>query len=287
MRKTILAAVCALVFSAGFALAQQGETQLLDILKVKVRPDKTMEYENAIRKLADINRKKGDHWIAFSTEYGDSGTIYFSSVRMGYGDIETGFAVMQKAMTEAVGTAGMAKMFADLNAMSVSGTAEIRRRRWDLSVNPPPSREEAMRIAATSRWIRSIRIDVKPGRMPEFIEAWKPWQAELSRVEPRISVWASVAETGPPAMVLTAFYKSLKEIDAAYPGVQKAVASDTYRTFSRSVAELAGMTNWEIHRLRPDLSNAPEEMAAMDPAFWKPTPAAKPKPAAEKPAEKK
>jgi len=287
MRRSILVAVCALVFSAGLALAQQGETQLLDILKVKVRPDKTMEYENVIRKLADINRKKGEHWIAFSTEYGDSGTIYFSSLRTGYGDIEAGFAVMQKVMTEALGTAGMSRMFADLNAMSVSGTAEIRRRRWDLSVNPPSGREEAMRTVAASRWIRSIRIDVKPGRMPEFIEAWKLWQAELSRVEPRVSVWASVAETGPPAMVLAAYYKSLKEVDDIYPGVQKAVASDTYRTFSRSVAELAERTNWEIYRLRPDLSNVPEELAAMDPTFWKPTPAAKAKPAAEKSVEKK
>jgi hypothetical protein len=287
MRKSILAAVCALACSAGFALAQQGETQLIDILKVKVRPDKTMEYENAIRKLADINRKKGEHWIAFSTEYGDSGTIYFSSLRAGYGDIENGFATMQKAMMESLGTAGRVKMFADLNGMSVSGTAEIRRRRWDLSVNPPPSREEAMKIVATSRWIRSLRIDIRPGRMPEFIEAWKPWQSELSRVEPRISVWASIAETGSPAVVLAAYYKSLKEIDAAYPGVQKAMKSDTYRSFSRSVAELASMTNWEIHRLRPDLSNVPEELAALDPAFWKPTPAAKPKPTAEKSAEKK
>src|SRR3974377_743712 len=189
MCKKVLALVCALALTAGLALAQQDETPLLDVLKVKVRPDKTMEYENAIRKLADINRKKGDHWIAFSTEYGESGTIYFSAVRSGYGDIESGYAATMKAMTEALGTAGMEKMFADLNAMSVSGTAEIRRRRWDLSVNPPAGREEAMRVAATSRWIRTLRIDVKPGRMPDFIEAWKPWQAELSRVEPKVSVW--------------------------------------------------------------------------------------------------
>jgi len=285
MRKTIVSLVCGLALAAGSALAQPAG--LLDIYKVKVKRDKTLEFESAIRKLADINRKKGDRWIAYSTEYGDSGTVYFSSRRAGYGDIENGMGAMMAAVQEAVGPSGMARMFADLDSMTLWGMGELRRRRADLSVNSPGSDEEISRLVATSRWIRTIRIDVKPGRMPDFIDAWKPWQAELGRVEPKAPVLVSVTESGPPALVVALYYKSLKDVDEAYNGVQKALASDTYRSYSRAVADLVSATNWEIHRIRPELSNPPDAILNADPAFWKPKPPARPKPAAEKPGEKK
>jgi hypothetical protein len=30
------------------------------------------------------------------------------------------------------------------------------------------------------------------------------------------------------------------------------------------------MTNWEMHRIRPELSNPPDEIVNADPSFWKP-----------------
>ena len=83
MRKTIVWAVCGLALTAG-SLTAQPAAGLIDVFRVQVRPDKSMEYENLTKKLAEINRKKGDHWIAFSTEYGASNIIYFAARRSGY-----------------------------------------------------------------------------------------------------------------------------------------------------------------------------------------------------------
>src|SRR3974390_1835595 len=220
MRKTIVWAVCGLALTAG-SLTAQPAAGLIDVFRVQVRPDKSMEYENLTKKLAEISRKKGDHWIAFSTEYGASNIIYFAARRSGYGDIEAGFGAMAAALTQALGAAGMAKMFADLNAMSVSGVGEIRRRRWDLSINVPPSDQELTNLVAHSRWFRTIRIDVKPGRMPEFVDAWKPWQAEVARSGPKMPVLVTVTATAQPPLIVTFYLKSLKEIDETAEATQR------------------------------------------------------------------
>jgi hypothetical protein len=50
----------------------------------------------------------------------------------------------------------------------------------------------------------------------------------------------------------------------------KALASEAYREFSRKTADLIVKSTWEIHRIRPELSCAPDELAALDPEFWRP-----------------
>ena len=52
--------------------------------------------------------------------------------------------------------------------------------------------------------------------------------------------------------------------------MQKAVASTAYRNFMKVTGDAVAMTNWEIHRLRPELSNPPDEIVNADPSFWKP-----------------
>jgi hypothetical protein len=268
MRRSMLPVLCPGLLLAVSAAAQP-PAQLLDILKVKVRPDKGQAYEAAIKRLVDANRKGGDKWVAFSTEYGDSGTIYFSSIREKLADIETGFVNFEKAGKEAFGP-NYPKFMADLNAMSESVSAEIRRRRWDLSVNVPADDQERMKTVATARWIRSIRIDLKPGRTPDFIDAWKPWQQELASLGPDISGWVSVTSTGTPALVLAAYFKDMAAMDSTDAMVSKALATQTYRDFLKNTADMIVKTSWEIHRFRPELSCVPDQLADLDPGFWRP-----------------
>lgn len=269
MRHSLLTILSAGLLAAVSGLAQQGAGEYLDTLKVKVRPDRIREYEASVKKLVDINRKAGDRWVAYSTEFGDLGTFYFSSRREKMADIETGFANFEKAGKEFLGTA-FPKFMGDLMAMSLSTTAELRRRRWDLSVNAPASSEDRMKLVATSRWIRTIRLEVKPGRMPEFIAAWKPWQEELARVDPRVSAWVSTTNSGAPALVAGTYFKTLGELDELDPLVGKAFGSQVYRDFMKASAELISSSQWEFHRLRPELSCVPDEFAALDPDFWRP-----------------
>jgi hypothetical protein len=184
-------------------------------------------------------------------------------------DIETGYAKFEKATKEALGPA-YPKLMADLGAMSESATAEIRRRRWDLAVNVPATPEERMNVAAASRWIRTIRIDLKPGRTLDFIDAWKPWQQELAALGPDVSIWASMTSTGAPAIILATYFKDMAGMDQVDALVSKAVASPVYREFLKATQDMIVKTTWEVHRLRPELSCVPDAIAAADPDFWRP-----------------
>jgi len=289
MHRTIPAALCGLFLAAGSVMAQGGQ-DVLDILRVKVRFDKSAEYEENVKKLAEINRKyKGDHWLALSTEYGEQGTFTFSSPRENMAAIETAAAAFENALKEGLGAAG-AKLMQSLNADSASVETELRRRRWDLSVHPPEDAVEQAKTVAHARWIRSLRVALKPGKSLEFATAWKPLQAQLEKVYPPVTIWASEVTTGTPAIYFATYLKNLGELDAAGVAVQSVLGSEEYRRLMVGLSDLAFDSRWEIYRLRPELSCVPDELAALDPAFWRPAPPAtavpKPKPAAAAPGKK-
>jgi hypothetical protein len=265
------------------ALAQTPVTYL-DVLKVHVRGEKRKDYEDAVKRLADVQRRyKGDRWIALGTEYGDSGALMFVSMRESLGAIETAYGAFEKATKEGLGPAAE-KVMQDFAAWSSSYTAEIRRRRLDLSVNPPSNPAEVNRMIAESRWIRVFRADLKPGKNAAYIGLWKEFQAELAKVTPPITVLVSENVTGTPALHFGTYHKSLGEMDTMSAAVQKAIASQAYQILMSASSDLLTAGTWEIHRLRPDLSNPPDEIVNLDPAFWKakPAAAARPKPPAEK-----
>jgi hypothetical protein len=275
MRKPVAAALCGLTLMAGAATAQTG-MDLLDVMKVRIHYDKMPEYEDAVRKLAEVNHKnKGDHWIAYTTEYGDRDTYYFASPRADMAAIETGSAAFENALKEGMGPAG-SKLMNDLFADSVSVVAQLRRRRWDLSVHPPGDAAEMLKTVAQSRWIETYQADIKPGKATEFAEGWKPFQAEINKVYPMVSVWASESVTGPSTFYFAIYYKNLAEMDSVRASLATALGSAAYRQLMESLSADAGQGKWEIYRLRPDLSCVPDELAAADPAFWKPKPAMAP-----------
>ncbi len=286
MRTRLFAAVCGLALPIGSAMAQPAPSYL-DIGRAQVRPDKSKEYEDGVKKLVAANRKfKGDRWIALSVEYGETGTILFSAARENMGAIETGIETFMKALTDGLGPMGD-KLMRDLGAWSTSYHTEIRRRRWDLSVHAPSTAADLYKMVGQSRWIRSLKLDIKPGKALEYIAAWKPFQAELAKMQPPVTVLVSESVTGTPAIFIVTYHKSMAEIDTAIASSQAAYASDAYQNLARATGNTVNMSNWEIFRVRPDLSYPPDEIANADPAFWNPKPAAPLRPKAEAAPAKK
>jgi hypothetical protein len=283
MRKLFVAAGCGLVVSVCSMLAQTAPAYL-DIGRAQVRAEKSKEYEDAVKKLVEVNRKyKGDQWIALSAEYGESGTLIFSSSRENMGAVETGGQAFMKALTRGLGPMAD-KLVRDLGAWSTSYHTEIRRRRWDLSVHAPPTAADLYKLVGQSRWIRTLKLDIKPGKNLEYIDAWKGFQAELAKMQPPSTVLVSESVTGTPAIFVGLYYKTMAEMDSEYAAVQKALASGAYQYLTVTTSNAVNQSTWEILRVRPDLSNPPEEVVNADPAFWKPKPPAPPKPKAEAPA---
>ena len=82
------------------------------------------------------------------------------------------------------------------------------------------------------------------------------------------------------------YYKSWAEMDAGAPGIQTAVESQAYRSLMAVTQNAVESSHWDILRIRPELSCPPDAVTEADPAFWKPKPAAAPKPKAETPEKK-
>ena len=280
MRRMVMAGACGIVLTSACAMAQS-TTDYLDMTRVQVRGDKGKEFEDAVKKLAEVNRKyKGDRWVALSTEYGEFGGYTFSSTRENLAAVETGMGAFQKALQEGLGPMGD-KLMRDLAAFSTSGHNELRHRRWDLSVNAPSSAADLLKTVAQTRWIRTLTLNMKPGRNPQYIEAWKGFMAELAKISPPVPVFVSESTTGAPALFVGVYYKSWAEMDAGAASVQKAVESTAYQRLTMVTQDTVEASRWEILRLRPELSYPPDEVIQADPAFWKPKPAAAPKPKAD------
>lgn len=270
MHTTRFGIVCLIAAAAAGSAFGQAPAAYLEVSKARVKPERLKEWEDGVKKLIDIQRRlKGDHWLTLSTEFGDSGSFLISTARENFAASQTGMDAFMKALKEGMGTLGEKLMY-DLTAASVSFKSEMRRRRYDLSVNPPADAAAMTNLVGHARWIRTVRLDVKPGRAPEYIEAWKQFQAELQQVSPPITALVSESITGTPALTVGMYYKSMAQIDEQNSAVQKAVSTPAYQNLMKVSSEALAMTNWEIHRVRPELSNPTDEIVATDPSFWKP-----------------
>jgi hypothetical protein len=188
------------------------------------------------------------------------------------------------AMNKGMGQAASTKLLQDLNTTVIGVRGEFRRRRWDLSANPPVDAGAMAKHLGEARWIRITRIQVRPGRQLQFEAQLKAVKeaAEKGRAHyPSRVSQAVVGQTG------TVFYiawlvRSLADFDSI-PTLPQLLGEDGFRSFQGQVAENVETAETILTRVVPELSNPPAAVAAVAPDFWnpKPPPAAKPKAKAE------
>jgi len=252
-----------------FAQAQMmGE--YLDVFKVKIRPEKRADFDVINKKVADANRKaKGDFWLASENAYGELNTVQFTSTRENYAGIESGMTAFMNSIKEAYGPGGIPKMMADFNSTILSGRAELRRRRWDLSSNPPAGPDDYYNIVGHARWVRTVEIRGRNGRGEDI-------EARLKQAKPAIekgSKWpyfVSQTTVGAPGPVyyITTLQPSLAAFDSA-PKLAE-LMGDEFAGWMKGLSEDAISIETVMMRFLPELSNPPEAVAKADPDFWRP-----------------
>ena len=285
MRNTLLLCAAGLLV-AGSAAAQKDE--YLDILVFRVKPEKRMQFDALMKRVAEANRRNdGDQWLAMSTEYGDQDTVTVAARRTGYADIDHGMDSFYGAMSKAFGKDGAQKTFSEINACLSGSSGEIRRRRWDLSVNAPDSAEAYVKLMGHVRWIRASAVHVKPGRALDY-------EAQLVRVKElsekggmKLPVWISqsVAGTEGTTYYVATYGSSLGAFDE-FPTMRKVIGDENFRSYMSASADCVAGSSTAIMRIQPELSAISKEIAAEAPEFWTPKPAAaaaksKAKPAGE------
>jgi hypothetical protein len=273
----------------------QGQQAYLDVFIAKVKPEKRAEFDAVCKKIAEANRRfKGDNFLASDTVYGEGNTVSFVSPRGSYGDIEKASDVFGGAIKKAYGQAGADKLFQDLNNTLASSRSEVRRRRWDLTGNPPADAAAEAQTVGQARWVHTITVHVRPGQDLKFEALLKEINgAARSSDQPppktlTLGPWISEMDTGGSGAVfyITWLMKSMGEMDEGRP-LSQILGEEGYHKFLDAIAESAEGSESFISHFLPELSNPPEQVVAAAPDFWRPkaTVAARVKPKAPEAAK--
>jgi hypothetical protein len=272
--------VAALLVLVWVSAAAQTKDDYLDAYIVQVKPEKRAEFDALSKRMAEGNRRNGgDQWLAMETMYGESNTVSFISTRSSYGDIETAMTKFMAAASKSFG-AGTEKLMGDWSSCLASSRGEIRKRRWDLSSNAPKDPAAYAKLVGDARYLRTTMVQVRPGRGLDFEALIKEVKAIREKNAPNEIQLVSQGVAGQQGTVY--YVTQLKPNMAAFdsvPTTQQLLGDEAYSKWQKTNADIVMSTMTVINRFLPELSNAPQEIAAVSPDFWtpKPTVAAKSK----------
>ncbi len=264
-----------LVVSVLFAAAALAQTQggLVDVFVVKVKPEKRAEFDAVIKKMVDINRRhQGDTWLASETSWGETNTVYFTSLRQNHAELEKAFEAFMGAMTKAGGPALAAKLMQEVNNCIISSRGELRRIRPDLSRNAPSDPADVLRLVGQSRWLRTMATRVRPGRFGDYQEQLQALKQAAERAGAKTPVLVSQGVAGQQGMVFytTVPVGSLAAFDEVLTPLPQLLGEEGYRRYTAAAREAILSSETYINRFVPELSNPPQAVVSAAPDFWRP-----------------
>ena len=290
LRRIVWAFVVVLCLLAPAAVRAQGD--YLDILIVKVKPEKVPDFQAETKKWADANRRfNGDHWVAFATVYGEGNVYQFTSTRKDYAEIDKDNEAEMLAANEAFGEKGAEKAQQDFTNTLASYRAEFRHRRWDLSRKAPVDAAAYAKLIGESRYLRTTAVHVRPGHIVEFEGLLKDIKEAAEKNPQSQPVFVSQVVEGGKGTVF--YLSSLRSSLAGFdhnPTIVELLGEDGYKKYLQAGADTVEITDSALYRIVPELSNPPEQVAKVAPDFWHPkammAPMVKPKASAKEAAKK-
>ncbi len=270
--------LCAFAFVALFAsiAAAQQPSGYLDVMIVKVKPDKRADFDAIVKKIVDVNRRhQGDRWVASEVMYGEGNTVSFTSGRETLGDIDKGSDQFLNAMSEAYGQTGVGKVMQDFNNCIVSSRSEIRRRRPDLSIHMPSDLGALERMVADSRWVRTNAVHARPGHVADVEAQLKIIKEAMEKADPQnvTLVSQSIAGTEGTIFYISTYRIKVGGFDGG-PSLHELLGQEGYEKYRSAVAESVQSIETMLTHFLPELSNPPESFLAASPDFWTPKPTA-------------
>jgi quinol monooxygenase YgiN len=285
MLRRLFGCLAAVVFLA-MPIVVRAQGDYLDIYRVKVKPEKTAEFNALTKKWVDANRRySGDHWLALETVYGEGDVYVFTSIRSSYADIDKANEAVMGAVRKAFGPQAE-KVMQDFESCLASSRSELRRRRWDLSRKAPADAVAYAKLTGESRYLRTTAVHVRPGHVADFEALLKDMKAAGEKAANTQPVFVSQAIEGTKG---TLFYVStLRSSMAGFdnnPTMREILGEEGYKKFLQGNADFVEEADSSLFRFAPELSNPPDDVVAVAPGFWRPKPAAPAAAAKPKPKE--
>ena len=289
-RKALWALTIVVCLAAPVAVQAQGD--YLDVFIVKVKPEKTADFQALTKKWAEAQRRfNGDRWLALESVYGEGGVYQFTSTRKDYAEVDKMNEASMGAASKAFGKEAAQKLQQDFMNCIVSSRTELRRRRWDLSRKPPQDPDAYFKIIGESRFLRSTAVHIRSGHVPEFEALLKEMKEAGEKNPDAQSVFVSqVVEGGKgPTFYLSALRSSLGGFDHN-PTLREILGEEGFKKYQQINADTVEIAESTLYRFDPAISNPPEQVAKIAMDFWHPkavmVAAAKPRTAVEPDAAK-
>ena len=289
-RRALWALAVAVCLAAPVAVHAQGD--YLDVLIVKVKPEKHADFLALSKKYADANRRfNGDRWIALEAVYGEGNVYMFTSTRKDYADIDKTNDASMAAANKAFGKEAAQKLEQEFNNCLVWSRSELRRRRWDLSRKAPHDAEAYAKFIGESRLLRTTAVHIRPGRVADFEALLKNLKDAGEKNPDTQPLFVSqVLEGGKGAIFYLSTLRSSMGGFDHNPTTKEILGDEGFKKLQQIVAETYETSESTLYRINPELSNPPDEVAKVAMDFWHPKPvvvaAAKPRTAMEPDAAK-
>jgi hypothetical protein len=250
----------------------QAQEQYLDVFMVQVKPEKRADFDAISKKIAAANHQnKGDSWIAMETVYGRGDRVTFTSMRSSYADADKSTEIFNQALQKSYGKEAAEKMLHDFDQCLSNSRSEFRRRRMDLSSNAPVDAAAMAKMLGNTRFLRTTAVHVRPGQVATFEALLKDLKTAREKASPPQTVLVSQAVAGQEGTVfyITSLQNSMAGFDAI-PSMPQMLGEEGYEKFLKTNAEAVEGTETVINHFLPELSNAPEDVVAAAPDYWRP-----------------
>jgi hypothetical protein len=269
-RRALWAFAVAVCLAAPVAVHAQGD--YLDVLTVKVKPEKVADFQALTKKFAEANRRfNGDRWIALEAVYGEGNVYQFTSTRKDYADIAKANEDEMLAGNKGLGKEGSQKLGQDFNNCLVWTRSELRRRRWDLSRKAPQDAEAYAKLIGESRLLRTTAVHIRPGHVPEFEALMKDMKEAAEKNPDTAPVFVSQVIEGSKGAVF--YVSSLRSSMGGFdhnPTVKEILGEDGFKKYQQINADAIETAESSLLRFNPEISNPPEEVAKVAMDFWHP-----------------
>lgn len=285
MTRKIGGLVVALVGLAGLVSAQEppGPPGVLVIRREEIKPGKMVAHEKSAAGFLAVQNRIGSkaHRLALLPVSGDDNVVvYFEP----YPDFAT-FEAINQEFDQAIATNAAVRAELDaidrLGDVHASQRSAIYRHRADLSYRP-----RGMEGVAKARYFSVTTTRVKPGRGPDYVDYLKALNEARTKADADVhntvyQVWSG-APNGTFLVITT--LRSLNEMDgtlsrmeATNKAVDAALGGDeAVRKRRMLISEIVVDATNTLYRIDPSISRPPDQLAALDPDFWKPKPATAP-----------
>jgi len=288
-RRALWAFAVAVCLTAPAAVRAQGD--YLDVLTIKVKPEKVADFLALTKRFAEANRKfNGDRWLALQSVYGEANVYQFTSVRKDYADIDKANEAEMLAANKGLGKEGAQKLEQDFNTCIVWSRSELRRRRWDLSRKAPQDAEAYAKLIGESRLLRTTAVHIRPGHILDFEALMKDSKEAGEKNPDTAPVFVSQVVEGNKGAIF--YVSTLRSSMGGFdhnPTTKEILGEEGFKKFQQISADAVEVAESNLYRFDPSISNPPEEVAKVAMDFWHPKALiamAKPKSAMEPDAAK-